>query len=206
MTEKVMALQNVPNMNNRRKVFLDYAERVLGLKADSMEFLSRIVNECIADEFFSAPASSSGKYHPASSLGDGGLVRHTIVMTNIALDLLPMYELDKADRDVIILACLLHDAWKSADPQTGKWGLHSNVKTHGRIGAEFIIKAASVMKDMGELPIDESRVMNVVKDMHEHMSKWHETPVPYLTLGSPEAMVVAMADYIASRKRVSYEV
>ena len=40
------------------------------------------------DYFFQIPASSTGKYHPKFTLGDGGLVRHVKVAVLIAKDLL----------------------------------------------------------------------------------------------------------------------
>ena len=42
--------------------------------------------ELLPDYFFEVPASSTGKYHPAFSLGDGGLVRHTKAAVRIAYE------------------------------------------------------------------------------------------------------------------------
>lgn len=39
------------------------------------------------DYFFEMPASSTGKYHPEYTLGEGGLVRHTKAAVAIAADL-----------------------------------------------------------------------------------------------------------------------
>ena len=42
----------------------------------------------LPDYFFSVSASSTGKYHPSFSLGNGGLLRHTKVVVKIAYELL----------------------------------------------------------------------------------------------------------------------
>ena len=42
----------------------------------------------LPDYFFEVPASSTGKYHPTFSQGEGGLVRHTKAAVNIANELL----------------------------------------------------------------------------------------------------------------------
>jgi hypothetical protein len=133
-------------------------------------------------------------------------------MTNIALDLLPMYELGEGrdpkkygeNRDSVILACLLHDAWKSVDETTGEWGGHSNVSSHGRIGADHIIAMAVIMRDSDCLSVEPMVVSKVAGYMNKHMTKWSEQSYPYMTLKSAEARVVAMADYIASRKTIAY--
>ena len=44
--------------------------------------------ELLPDYFFKVAASSTGKYHPLFSLGDGGLVRHTKAAIRIAKELL----------------------------------------------------------------------------------------------------------------------
>lgn len=43
--------------------------------------IQEIVEECLQKcpkEFYTMPASTTGKYHPPFALGEGGLVRHTL--------------------------------------------------------------------------------------------------------------------------------
>lgn len=81
--------------------------------------------ECIQ----TIPASSSGKYHPVYSLGDGGLVRHvraavgiahsmieTDIFKNIALGIgADDYETIMIYKDVAYAALILHDCMKPDD-------------------------------------------------------------------------------------------
>ena len=65
--------------------------------------------------FWVTPASTSGKYHPACDLGEGGLVRHSIMVSKIAVDLViaEIFVRDTAlNRDKALIASLFHDAWK----------------------------------------------------------------------------------------------
>ena len=79
----------------------------------------RIKNSLIAmlnklpNYFYEIPASSTGKYHPSFSLGNGGLVRHTKTAVRIAKELLDNPSLNnftQNEKDLIIMAITLHDA------------------------------------------------------------------------------------------------
>ena len=54
---------------------------------DIREKAIKVIN-MLPDYFFEVPASSTGKYHPSFSQGEGGLVRHTKAAVNIANELL----------------------------------------------------------------------------------------------------------------------
>ena len=76
----------------------------------------------LPDYFFEIPASSTGKYHPSFSLGDGGLVRHTKVAVRIAHELLITETFGQAftehEKDLIIMALVLHDGVKCGIPES----------------------------------------------------------------------------------------
>lgn len=67
------------------------------------DFIEYVVN-LLPDYFFEVAASSTGKYHPKYSLGEGGLVRHTKAAVKIAKDLmnLEQYRFSEDEKDVII--------------------------------------------------------------------------------------------------------
>ena len=50
-------------------------------------FATAAVN-ALPEYFYSVPASSTGKYHPAYATGEGGLVRHTKAAVMFAHELL----------------------------------------------------------------------------------------------------------------------
>ena len=67
-----------------KEMFIAEIEKIK--RADLKEVALELVDE-IPEYFWVVPASSSGKYHPEISLGDGGLVRHSIMVSRIAEDL-----------------------------------------------------------------------------------------------------------------------
>ena len=78
--------------------------------------------EILPDYFFEVPASSTGKYHPKFSLGDGGLVRHTKVAVRIAYELLSDESIGNVftndEKDLMLVALILHDGCKSGLTKT----------------------------------------------------------------------------------------
>ncbi|MBE6153166.1 MAG: hypothetical protein E7166_02915 [Firmicutes bacterium] len=77
---------------------------------------TKIILSMIPDYFFKIPASSTGKYHPSFSLGEGGLVRHTKVAVKIGYTLLQSKTTNNFtdnEKDLIIISLILHDSFKS---------------------------------------------------------------------------------------------
>ena len=64
------------------------------------------------DIFYHMPASSSGKYHPLTSLGPGGLLRHTKAVVLICNSLFDLYNFTDYQKDTILSAAYLHDIEK----------------------------------------------------------------------------------------------
>ena len=62
-----------------------------------------IILNMLPDYFYEVPASSTGKYHPSFSLGEGGLVRHSKVATRIGYTLL--------NNDSMFSSLVLHNIW-----------------------------------------------------------------------------------------------
>ena len=57
---------------------IDQFEIELGyINDEAIQEDCRTMIELLPDYFFEVPASSTGKYHPSYSLGEGGLLRHT---------------------------------------------------------------------------------------------------------------------------------
>ena len=88
----------------------------------SERFLNNVktIIELLPDYFFEIPASSTGKYDRKFSLGNGGLIRHTKVAVTIAHTLLEnnsVSNFTNDEKDLIIIALLIHDSFKSGYPK-----------------------------------------------------------------------------------------
>ena len=94
-----------------------YFEREINLiqNPDYQAFVRWVLDKAVPDYFWEIGASSSGRYHPVFSQGDGGLVRHTKAVVMFAEELLRMSSymyLSDEHKDFVIMACIVHDTCK----------------------------------------------------------------------------------------------
>ncbi len=151
----------------------------------------------LPDYFFEIPASSTGKYHPEFSLGEGGLVRHTKAAVRIAKELLDNntvgLKFSDLDKDLIIMALTLHDGVKS--------GMNHDKYTkfdHPLLVSKLIMEN----KDKLNMEIDDIRRMCSM--IESHMGEWtYDSYQKKEVLPKPktaEQRFVHMCDFLASRK------
>ena len=165
--------------------------------------------------FWSAPASTSGKYHPKISLGDGGLFRHVKAAFHVLLEtmgnatIIEELFFPKAitplELDAIKGAILLHDLCKEGLEDGGG---HS-VAEHPLLVRKLVAKLPKEMLE--NLSPDEKSALNVmILAIESHMGQWNTgykskeqiLPRPKNNL----QRFVHYCDYIASRKFMNIEV
>lgn len=147
------------------------------------------------DYFYTVPASSTGKYHPEYSLGEGGLIRHTKALVYIAKELLSL-EYNKQrftalERDMIIAAGILHDSFKHGDTQQ-----QYSIANHPVVAADHILEWADE---------DEGEFAKTISDcVRSHMGEWaYDYKTKKEIMPKPQTdieMFVHECDYLASRK------
>ena len=160
------------------------------------EFVLKVFDRLAPGYFWTCPASTSGKYHPAISLGEGGLVRHVQYAVWWAEELIKVRDLESGDwHDEIIAALLLHDLKKNGEAMTpaGKPTLADSTAFHGiYLGEQIELR----MYPPGNGPsARERRIIDAIKT---HMGRW-------TTMGHPQPSsdvehLVHLADYCASRR------
>lgn len=86
------------------------------IKNDRYKKIAKELVSLLPDYFFRVAASSTGKYHPSFSLGDGGLVRHTKAAIRIAKELLDNnsigHKFTSDEKDLLIISIMIHDGLK----------------------------------------------------------------------------------------------
>ena len=149
----------------------------------------------LPDYLFIVPASSTGKYHPNFSLGDGGLLRHTKAAVRIAKELLDNPSLNNFndhEKDLIIYSLTLHD------------GLKSGLKKSEYTLFEHPILMSNYIKDnMDELELEDDEIELVCRCIETHMGPWTKNYKGEEILEAPKdkyQRFVHMCDYLASRK------
>ena len=155
---------------------------------------TEIVLNMLPDYFYSVPASSTGKYHPDFSLGEGGLVRHIKVAMKILEELFKDESFgiyDSYTKDLIRMALMLHDGLKYGLDYTP----HA-FKEHPVMMSDFIID------NKDKLLIDSDDAKFVADLIVTHMGPWNKDKDGNVIMPKPitnEELLVHLCDYIASR-------
>ena len=170
-----------------------YFEKELGyIKNEEIRNACMEVLKHVNEEFYKAPASSTGKYHPEYSLGEGGLYRHTCAAVRIAQCMREntvVQDFNDDDFDYIIAALILHDSCKSGKNWDSKYTKHGHP-----------LEAVQLVEEV--LP-DSYFCAKMAALISTHMGqwttcKWDKTELPYPE--SPAQMFVHLCDYLASRR------
>ncbi len=155
------------------------------------EDLKQLVSK-LPDYFFEIPASSTGKYHPEFAIVDHGLVKHTKVAVRIAYELLENPGLNNftdREKDLIIVATLLHD------------GLKSGIEKEKHTRFDHPLLAANFVKENSTLPSEDVEL--IARMISSHMGIWTKDYNGNEVLPKPKdkyQRFVHMCDYLASRK------
>lgn len=169
------------------------------IKNDKYKEAAKIMINLLPDYFFEVPASSTGKYHPSFSLGNGGLVRHTKVAVRIAFE----FYNDEAitgifkpeEKDLMLVGLILHDGLKS--------GLQKSeyvLAEHPKLMADYI------KEHKEQLNLTDNEIEFLTNVIISHMGPWNTDYKGNEILPKPVnkyQKFVHMCDYLASRKFLS---
>lgn len=170
--------------------------------------------ECIVE----IPASSSGKYHPAYSLGEGGLMRHVKAAVGIAhcqieTDIFQCFGIDDAidtQEELIIYAdsayaaLILHDCCKPDDSPK-----HGTKFDHPLMAAKLFKEIATKHITKDNMEYMKIVIPMIYKAIASHMGQWNTAPYAKgITLPRPNTAFewfVHQCDYLASRKFLIFD-
>ena len=143
----------------------------------------------VPNYFWEIGASSSGKFHPQFSQGEGGLVRHTKAVVLFAQELLRMSSymyMSEEHKDYVIMACIVHDTCKYGCCEFDK----EEYKDHAT-NASLLFAECYREVSCGNEPSD-----FLLSAIRCHMGQWSEKENrPFTNIDR----CVHMADYMASR-------
>ena len=160
------------------------------------EFTEYVLSQA-PEYFWTVPSSSTGKYHPEQSNGDGGLIRHTRAVVYFAVKLCEVFSVTGKIRDCVISACLLHDVLKYGETKQAY-----TTKNHDYQGAVFV-------RRLGEqfgLELDHNNIISGC--VAWHMGKWTDTTCRKKKQQFPDdytapQIITHLADVISAQKNVS---
>ena len=165
---------------------------------DIREF-AKVLVEGLPNYIWEVGASSTGKYHPAYSLGEGGLMRHQIAVVkflNYFFDL-EQYNVPFGSRkmDLMRVAGLVHDGRKS--------GEQSDYERSKYTKFEHPIQMANVVRSYEGKYLNHNELEFIAHCIESHMGQWSTDKKSRVALPKPEDVYqhfVHLADYLASRK------
>jgi len=171
--------------------------------------LKEFAKECIDTipaYWYSVPASSTGKYHPQYSLGDGGLARHTLAVVRLLNHMLSIDcikdKYTSRERDLLRIAALMHDSRKSGTQEEfdkSKWTKFN----HPLLASDEVAKVWNNHEDK-TMTIEEAKIIR--HTIESHMGQWNtDKRSPDVTLPTPQdkyQIILHLADYLASRKDI----
>lgn len=175
------------------------------ITSDDIRDFAKVVLDDAPDYFFKVAASSTGKYHPAYALGDGGLMRHTKAVLRIYNYIVGLEQYPFGERviDLGRVACLAHDIQKSGTEEYYNEKLKDGKKVftvfnHPLLAAEYI-------RNYKGMYLEDDDLEDIARLIETHMGQWNTDKRENIILPKPKSEVekiVHLADYLASRKDI----
>lgn len=185
---------------NKEEMFLDELEYIKDEKLQ--DSLLKII-ESLPEYWFHVAASSTGKYHPKYSLGEGGLLRHSKSAMRIGYELLS----DKCigekytdrEKDLMLIALLVHDGLKLGEKE----------ERYTRFDHP-ILMANYIIKNQLQYNLEEDDAIFIADVIKTHMGPWTKDYNGNEILERPKTKYqnfVHMCDFLASKKflQVSFD-
>ena len=165
---------------------------------DIREF-AKVLVEGLPDYIWEVGASSTGKYHPAYSLGVGGLMRHQIAVMRF---LNYFFELEQyntkftsREMDLMRVAGLVHDGRKS--------GEQTDYERSKFTKFDHPLQMANVIRSYDDQYLNHDELEFIAHCIESHMGQWNTDRKSSVVLQKPMdeyQQFVHLADYLASRK------
>lgn len=169
------------------------------IKNDDIREFAVVLLEGIPDYIWHVGASSTGKYHPAYSLGEGGLMRHQIAVVrflNFFFEL-EQYNTKFTDRemDLMRVAGFVHDGRKSGEQDDYNRSKFTKF--------DHPIHMANVVRSYDRRYLNHNEIEFVANCISSHMGQWSTDRKSSVVLPKPANIyqeIIHLADYLASRK------
>lgn len=167
---------------------------------DMKNFALELINT-IPPYFWEVPASSTGKYHPAYALGEGGLARHTLALVRILNHTFFIDCMGKCftsrERDIMRIAGMMHDTRKSGDQTDFEYNKYTKFN--------HPLLAAAVIRQFDGKYLNHEEIECIATAIESHMGQWNTDKRSGVVLPLPinkYQKMVHWADYLASRKDI----
>ncbi len=129
---------------------ISFFDKVLNRVKDAYihGLLMQTFERYIPNYFWTASASTTGKYHPELCNGVGGLCVHTLLVSCFSLKFADSLNLDQSEIDIILAAALLHDIYKFGTQHESQWN-YPFYYEHGKLTADILWRRYGKVFDSG---------------------------------------------------------
>lgn len=169
------------------------------IQDDEIRTFAYILVDNLPSYIWEVGASSTGKYHPAYSLGQGGLMRHQIAVVRF---LNFFFELEQyntkftsREQDLMRVAGLVHDGRKS--------GEQADYERSKFTKFDHPLQMANVIRSYDGQYLTHEDIELMAHCVESHMGQWSTDRKSKMVLPKPTdeyQYFVHLADYLASRK------
>lgn len=144
-------------------------------------------------------ASSTGKYHPAYSLGEGGLMRHQMAVVRFLNFFFELEQygskLTSREMDLMRLAGLMHDGRKSGSQEDYEKSKYTKF--------DHPVQMAEVIRSYDGQYLNHDEIEMIAEAISKHMGQFNVDKKTSFVLPKPNdkfSRMLHVADYLASRK------
>lgn len=165
---------------------------------DIKEFAIELLNN-LPDYVWHVGASSTGKYHPEYSLGDGGLMRHQMAVVRFLNFFFELEQygnkLTSREMDCMRVAGLIHDGRKSGSQEAYENNKYTKF--------DHPLQMAEVIRSYDGKFLSHEEIDMIASVISKHMGAWNTDKRSDVILPKPNekfSRMLHLADYLASRK------
>lgn len=153
----------------------------------------------LPEYIWTVPASSTGKYHPAYSLGEGGLMRHQMAVVRFLNFFFELEQysskLTSREMDLMRVAGLVHDGMKSGSQEQFSSSKYTKF--------EHPVMMAAMIRSFDGKYLNHDEIELIAEAISKHMGQWNTDKKSSTILPKPNdkfSRMLHVADYLSSRK------
>ena len=185
-----------------------FDKEIANITDDRLKIFTMYILDNVPDYFYHIAASSTGKYHPKFSLGEGGLVRHTKSALMFAEELFKndtIQSFTDEEKDIIRVSLILHDSVKH-----GLDGSTFTTSTHPLDASKYI----DIVCNNEFVPDEVKEIYNsdicktIKRAIETHMGNYNKDRQGNEILPKPQTELekfVHLCDYLSSRKFINID-
>ena len=158
-----------------------------------------VLLENLPEYIWHVGASSTGKYHPEYSLGEGGLMRHQMAVVRFLNFFFELEQynskLTSREMDLMRLAGLMHDGRKSGPQEEYEKSKYTKF--------DHPIQMADVIRSYDGQYLSHEELEMIADAISKHMGAWNTDKKSNIVLPKPNekfSRMLHVADFLASRK------